>query len=75
MKKDLLQKIASEFWMKNSDVEGELIYRNGRRCVEWVCKHGIGHPIWDSQGFYGHGCDGCCADLNWEYDAEEIFKE
>jgi len=28
--------------------------------IEWVCKHGVGHPI-DANIHNGiHGCDGCC---------------
>lgn len=35
--------------------------------VEWICPHGVGHPIghvniW--QGWMGvHGCEGCCVEL------------
>jgi len=41
----------------------QFLYRNDRSCIEWLCpKHGVGHPIWDAQNFYGHGCCGCCGD-------------
>lgn len=32
--------------------------------IEWMCEHGIGHPVFipEKQKEYGtiHGCDGCC---------------
>lgn len=29
--------------------------------LEWVCKHSVGHTVWDPSGRpLIHGCDGCC---------------
>lgn len=46
-----------------------LNWREDRNILERVCKHGVGHPDFDSaeylasigRGFENdHGCDGCC---------------
>ena len=28
--------------------------------IKWICEHSIGHTIWSPEGYYVHGCDGCC---------------
>lgn len=47
----------------------KLHWRQDRRIMERICKHGIGHPDPDDASFrsrmFGdtdmtHGCDGCC---------------
>jgi hypothetical protein len=43
--------------------ESECITRGDGR-VEWVCKHGVGHTIYNPNDWGAfamvHGCDGCC---------------
>jgi hypothetical protein len=45
-----------------------LIREDGR--VEWLCRHGIGHPIGHKRGWKDwmgvHGCDGCCVGEPWQ---------
>lgn len=56
-----VNRIINEFLKRNPKIErSELHYRYDRQCIEWVCEHGIGHPIWDAHGDYVHECDGCC---------------
>lgn len=32
--------------------------------IEWLCEHGVGHPVFaqrvQGEAGYIHGCDGCC---------------
>lgn len=58
--KAIFETVVDLFKATFPDVYPEFIYRGDRKCVEWICKHGVGHPIWDSQDCYIHGCDGCC---------------
>ncbi len=50
-------------------VKWKLNWRQDRRIMERICKHGIGHPDPDDAAFRKimsgdsdttHGCDGCC---------------
>jgi len=63
MNKGERQRIVDKFIELNPETkEDKFIYRLDRDCIEWICpEHGCGHPIWDSQDFYGHGCCGCCS--------------
>ena len=49
--------------------EAPLNWREDRNILERLCRHGVGHPDYDSakylesvgQGYENiHGCDGCC---------------
>lgn len=49
--------------------DARLNWREDRNILERLCKHGVGHPDFDSaeylasigKGFENvHGCDGCC---------------
>lgn len=40
----------------------ELLWRGDQR-LEWHCKHGIGHTVFSPEGYFVHGCDGCCKGL------------
>jgi hypothetical protein len=52
--------------------------------VEHVCRHGVGHPaaasvhwlaIHDRPAMGTHGCDGCCATMEWILaDASDGYK-
>ena len=44
---------------KYNVLEEDLMYRNDGR-IEWICKHGIGHTLYNPDNFGVHGCDGCC---------------
>jgi hypothetical protein len=58
------QKIIEEFKKMFPEAkDGQFLYRDDRDCIEWICVHGVGHPIWDSQDDYVHGCCGCCKDM------------
>ena len=62
--KEFKQKIVDEFIKLNPQTSNDqFIYRVDRNCIEWICPHGIGHPIWDGNNDYVHGCDGCCSHL------------
>ena len=62
----------SDHCMKDSPTH----WRDDRKLMERICKHGVGHPdpddlaykernnLPDSSGI--HGCDGCCGDTNIE---------
>lgn len=46
--------------------------------IEWICDHGIGHPVWfadKADKAWGiHRCDGCCEDApksGWPKEWEE----
>lgn len=39
--------------------------------VEWICEHGIGHPV---IGFKTHGCDGCCSNKTDELKEEYLSQ-
>ncbi|MGI0060142.1 MAG: hypothetical protein ACREBJ_10295 [Nitrosotalea sp.] len=47
--------------------------------VEWTCKHGVGHTIYvplrhkNEQGWWIHGCDGCCMDKKRIDDVNKEF--
>jgi len=57
-------KLLDKFIELNPDTkDDQFIYRDDRECIEWLCKHKIGHPIWDANDDYVHGCDGCCKNL------------
>ncbi len=59
------QNIIDTFIKLNPHTKNDkFIYRIDRNCIEWICSHGIGHPIWDAHNYYVHGCDGCCSSLN-----------
>lgn len=50
--------------------QDELLREDGR--VEWICPHGVGHPIghiskW-MDWMWVHGCDGCCLEEEEEED-------
>ena len=48
--------------------EKDLNYRLDGR-IEWVCEHGVGHPIWwPTGGTSVHGCCGCCSRFKGVYD-------
>lgn len=57
---------------REAEAIGPTHYREDRRMMERICKHGVGHPDPDAQRWaertFGpdpnrgiHGCDGCCA--------------
>ena len=61
----LLDEIIDCFLKDNPRVnKDDIHYRYDRCCLEWICKHGCGHPFWDAYNFYGHGCCGCCKEIN-----------
>lgn len=45
-----------------------LVRADGR--IEYVCKHGVGHPIYETGINAVHGCDGCCS----EKDSDKKMK-
>ncbi|MBR9683557.1 hypothetical protein GOV03_03375 [Candidatus Woesearchaeota archaeon] len=57
----LQDKVVEEFLKLNPKVkEDELVWRADGR-LEWKCKHGVGHTVYElKQEKYIHGCDGCC---------------
>jgi len=56
-------KCSKPTWAVGQRIRGDRL----DRCVEDVCKHGVGHPnqAWvktQTSKYAGiHGCDGCCA--------------
>ena len=68
MDKGSRQDIIDKFIKLNPQTkQDKFIYRLDRDCIEWVCpKHGVGHPIWDANNNYVHGCCGCCSSLNFK---------
>jgi len=60
-KKKTNREIPKRDWVRNTRSSG---------LVEWICKHGVGHPDHGSAEKMGrgrdiHGCDGCCADRDF----------
>ena len=55
--------IISGFEHQNPGLKFRYVVRlNGT--IEWVCEHGVGHPIyWEVEGGGIHGCDGCCKNI------------
>jgi hypothetical protein len=46
-------------------IEQFICREDGR--VEWICKHGVGHTVYNPNDWekykYTHGCDGCCSSI------------
>jgi len=68
-----IDEIIEHFLVNNPKVSrSDIHYRRfERHCLEWICPHGIGHPFWDAQNNYIHGCDGCCKNINIKPTAEK----
>jgi len=54
------QEIENKFLEKNPDVKKEDIGWRLDGRLEWHCEHGIGHTVYAPDGYFTHGCDGCC---------------
>ena len=53
------QKIQEYIRLNPGTKDDEFIHRLSG-VTEWVCEHGVGHPISYHDGINKHGCDGCC---------------
>jgi len=58
--------------------ESEFIVRT-TGIIEWICKHGVGHPVEipEQHKSWGgiHGCDGCCSTLWITKKINELEKD
>ncbi len=55
----LLKSLAKLYKVDANDL---IVRVDGR--VEWICEHGVGHPVYSprqSEADFIHGCDGCCS--------------
>lgn len=56
------------------------VWRPDRRIIERVCEHGVGHPDPDDFNIRNmltdsiHGCDGCCAGVEYPRGPEDALK-
>jgi len=59
---DFVRQLIIDF---NPQINGMRAFVRGDGRVEWICIHGVGHPVYDPNAggndYAGrHGCDGCC---------------
>lgn len=59
----IVEDLCKKYKIKKKD----LVFRADGR-IEWLCDHGVGHPIYAPNGNYVHGCCGCCAKLGVEHE-------
>lgn len=46
-------------------------YREDGR-IEWHCEHDVGHTVYSPDGFYVHGCCGCCRNDKFKKAIEKL---
>lgn len=51
----LIDDLCKKYKIKKKDI---IVRSDGR--IEWLCEHGVGHPIYAPNDNYIHGCNGNC---------------